>query len=146
LRCAGIKLQEAANRENLTFETFKRWQKSLPKDLTYTAAQFCVKIGKEFQKPFESLNDIMHARRLLFEKIGAAEPPRRLAEQTAHEANPWSELVSKFTGATVFFSELEKDEPMDKWSADKLQNFVTLTKPIVAKHVEAQAKLNAAAT
>jgi len=145
LRTAGMKLHEAANRDQLSFESFRRMKPALPKDMSFVAAQWCVKLGKEFDKPFESLTDAGHARRLLFVKLEAQDVPRRLQEQTAHEANSWSELVAKASGFTAFFNQLTEDDPMEKWDVDKLQNFVSVTKPIVAKHVEAQAKLNTAA-
>jgi len=137
LRSAGVKLQEAANRERLSFESFRLMQPSLPKDFTWPAAQFCFQLGSQFDKPIKTLDEATAARRILFEKLGEQSTPKRIAEQTAHDSNPWSELVDKAARFTAFFDQLAEEDPMDKWSPDKLRNFISTTKPIADKHAEA---------
>ena len=137
LRTAGVKLQEACDRDNLCFASFEKMQSALPKDLTFPAAKFCVSLCKTFDKPIASLEEAAAARRILFQKLNQEEEPKRLEQQTAHERNTWSELITKAMGFTAFFDELQEEEPMEKWGKDKLRSFISTTKPIADRHAEA---------
>jgi hypothetical protein len=144
LRSAGVKLRDACDHEKLSFTSFRLMQDSLPKDLTFPAAKFCVSLGNQFDAPIKSLDDARAARRILFEKL-SEEAPRRIAQQTAHDTNPWSELVNKFASVTAFFGQMMEDEPMEDWDKEKLRKFVKESEPIVAAHKAAEALMEALA-
>ncbi|MGD0258966.1 MAG: hypothetical protein ABSD29_03985 [Verrucomicrobiota bacterium] len=137
LRSAGQKLHEAVNKDQLSFESFRRMKPALPTDMSYIAAQWCVKLAKECDKPFETLSDAGHARRLLFVKLESQDVPRRLEEQSSHDVNLWSELMVKASGFLAFFNQLTEDDPMQGWTADRLASFISTTQPICDKHAEA---------
>jgi hypothetical protein len=141
LRTAGMKLHEAANRDQLSFESFRTMKSALPKDMSFIAAQWCVKLAKECDKPFSTLSSAGHARRLLFIKLEAQDVPRRLEAETAHDVNPWSEGITKLTAAVIFWADIQEAKPMEEWDRDALENFYTATKPIVAANKAAEALL-----
>lgn len=53
--------------------------------------------------------------------------------QIAHTRNFWAQIVSKTCGLRVMMEEVEKNEPMEKWSADRLDIFLITAQPIVAR-------------
>jgi hypothetical protein len=139
LRAAGQKLLSAANHDQLSFESFRRMKSALPSDMSFVAAQWCIKLGKEFDKPFESLTDAGHARRLLFVKLESQDVPRRLEEQSSHDHNPWSEMIAKGASVIAFISELTAEDPLEKWGPDKRQNFLTTYRPLVTTYLAVEA-------
>lgn len=137
LRLAGLSLLEAAGRDKaLSFEFFRYVQKDLPASMDFRGAKFCASIANHLDGPIKSLDEARSARRVLFEAFGQESAPRRLEQQTAHESNPWSEFVDRIAAGIAAFSKIEV-EAMDVWDRERLSKFVSTTKPIAERYLEA---------
>lgn len=137
MRDCGLKLREAAGREQIGFQWYHTASKSLPKSMTFPALKFCVHLSRNFEKRIETIDEARSARQMLFEAFGHSETPRRIEEQVSHETNPWNDFVSMASSFTSLFSKLECDH-MDKWDSGRLKKFLTETEPIALAHEKAR--------
>lgn len=140
LRTCGLKLIEAAGHEQISFEWFRA--ADIPKSMSFAALKFCVHLARNYDKPFETLQETRSVQRTFFEIFGHCETPKRLDGESAHESNPWNEFVSATSSLTSLFKKLETHE-MEKWSRDKLATFLRETEPIVAQHEHARLLISA---
>jgi hypothetical protein len=137
LRSCGLALQELAGHEQVKFEFFHSLEDELPKGLHFKAVKVCVHLARELKQPAETLDDARRARQMMFEAFDQMSAPRRIAAQSAHERNPWSDFVSTAASFTRLFGDLDA-EHMAGWGQDKLSTFVRETAPIVEKHLAAK--------
>lgn len=137
LRNCGLKLCEAAGREQIGFEFYRLHSDSLPKRMSFQALKFCVHLCRNFSEPIQTIDEARSARQMLFEAFGHSETPKRIAEQSAHESNPWNTFVSISSSFTGLFGKLETGE-MDKWGQDKLSTFIRQTDPIAEANARAK--------
>ena len=136
LRTCGIKLQEAANHEQISFEFWHSSSDYLPKGMTFEAVKACIHVARNFDEPIKNRDEAKRALQMMWESFGVSSAPERLEAQHSHDRNPWSEFVSSASSFTSLFKALETDR-MEDWGADKLSKFVTTTKPIVEAHKKA---------
>lgn len=137
LRNCGLKLCEAAGREQIGFEFYRMHSDSLPKRMSFQALKFCVHLCRNFAEPIQTIDEARSARQMLFEAFGHSETPKRIAEQSAHESNPWNTFVSLSSSFTGLFGKLETDD-MARWSEDKLSTFIRQTEPIAQAYAVAK--------
>lgn len=141
MRDIGIALQEARQRERISFEWFNGDRgkglagacDSLPASVTFRALKFCVSLARSFSRPVTSLDEARHARQMMFEAFGQSQPPRRAKKQKGHDRNPWSAFVSGASSLSALVATLEA-EPLDLWSPQKRDTFLRTIAPIVRKH------------
>lgn len=136
LRTSGVKLQEAANHEQVSFEFYHSAAPSLPSGMTFAAVKVCIHLARNYDKPIENRDEARKALQMMWEAFGAQSAPKRLEPQTAHADNPWDHLVSSTSSLTSLFSALETDH-METWDRDRLAKFVSTTKPIAEAHKQA---------
>jgi hypothetical protein len=143
LRTCGLKMREAAGKEQVNFTFFRMCESSLPKTMSFQAAKFCVHLSRSLEKPIETLDEARSARQMLFEAFGHSQAPKRIEDQSSHEYNPWSDFVNVASSFTSLFTKLETDL-MSDWGKDKLSTFLRETEPIVAAHERARLVLQRA--
>jgi hypothetical protein len=141
MRACGDKLKQLCGHDQITLEFYSTVKSQLPKSMQFTAARSAVHISNRLSADVNTVQEAMAVQRELFTALDEYREPKRLAQQTAHDVNPWSELVSKAMGFTAFFGQLMEDEPMEAWGQDKLSNFVSTTNPIVDANTAAKALL-----
>lgn len=140
MRNAGIKLQEAAGREQIDFEWFKFNESKLPKGMNFKAVSVCVRLARNFDQPIQRLDE---ARSVVLQMMFAFDQltePHRATQQNAHELNPWDELVSWSANFNGLWKQIGA-EAMEAWDHARLRSFVSSTEPIVEKHQAARALL-----
>lgn len=136
LRDCGMKLREAADHVRPSLEWFQRNRDHLPEDMTWGGFRFCVNVSHQLSEAITDLQEARQARRSLFQAFGDEQAPKRLHEQNGHESNPWSDFVSETARLLTFADRLE-EEPMTKWSREKLNAFARTTKPVVDRYNQA---------
>ncbi len=151
MRAAGDAIAQAAGRQ-LTFgiESKEFCRKELlpllPEGMNMAALQACVHIASRLPKPIKTKEELASVKKelqLVFEALGVSEAPRRKELQESHPRNLFSEFVSKAAGFGVLFAELEKVEPMQDWSRNKLTEFLDYARPVKEK-IELAEKLASA--
>ena len=139
LREAGLKINQACGREQLSFnlegKEFCRREilPLLPAGMDLAAVHTCVHLANHLKQPVatrEELRAIKPELQLAFQTLGLVEAPRRKELQTAHGRNLFSDFVSRTLGLRALFEELEKEEPMETWPAPKLDEFLESTLPV----------------
>ena len=141
MRACGEKIKLLCGHDQISLDFYTSVATLLPKEMRFEAAKRAVHISNKLADDVHTPQEALAAQRDLFTATMECAEPRRLTDQVAHESNPWSELISKANGFTVFFGQLEEDEPMEKWSDEKLRSFVTNTKPIATAYQAAEALL-----
>ena len=138
LRSVGICMNEASGRGQLTFnlngKAFVRdlLLPNLPKNLSVSKIQCCCHIAnvvKEPVKTIEELRIVEHEMNPIFvEHFGESKKKREL---TSHEArNLFSTLVTKTTDWVQIFDDLASEEPLEKWSDEKLDEGIENGRPM----------------
>jgi len=148
LRECGLALQQmAGTRTQMLFDMagkeFIRREilPHLPAGVGLEHVQACVHIANNVPKPIQTREELNLARQemqLAFVALGLIEAPRRKELQNAHARNLFSDFVSRTTGLTVLFDELEREEPMDTWPAEKLDEFLETSQPMKEKITRAE--------
>ena len=143
LRECGLALQQmAGTRTQMLFDIagkefiHKEILPHLPEGVGMEHIQACIHIAKTVKEPIRTREELNLARQemqLAFVALGLLEAPRRKELQNAHARNLFSDFVSRTTGLNVLFDELEREEPMDTWPAEKLDEFLETTVPVAAK-------------
>gem|GEM_PF-5723510 len=143
LREAGLALQQASGlRSQLLFDIGgkefcrKELLPLLPAGMGLEQVQACVHIAKAVPAPITTRDGLRAAKQemqLAFQVLGLIDAPRRKELQSAHARNLFSDFVSRALGLNVLFADLDKEEPMEKWPAPKLDEFLETTVPVVAR-------------
>jgi hypothetical protein len=153
LRAAGACINVACGREQLLFTTdgniFCREQllPFLPPDMSLAAVQGCVHIANKMPAPAQTVAEVTALERQFqdeFVLLGLLPSHKRKELQTAHARNLFSDFVNKFAAVKLTLDELELEEPMAGWSADKLDEFLENAQPVKEKIQRAEnIRLNA---
>lgn len=143
LRACGEKLKMLAGHEQITAEWYESVRKDLPKTMRYTSARAAVHISNKVEADVKTVQDAMLIQKDLFGAMNAWREPKRVADQSSHENNPWDTLVNDAASLLSLFDGMEKAEPMDQWGKVKLQTVIETTRPFVEKHDAAEELLKA---
>jgi hypothetical protein len=145
MRRIGCNVQILTGHEQISVSTFeglkKKHGKRVPKKLSFNFLKCCVHVSHKIDKDVTTAQEAMQLQKDLFIANAQYSEPKRLAEQTAHDVNPWSELISKGAAVIAFIVQMQEDEPMENWSKDKLDSFVQTYKPLVTTYHAAEALL-----
>lgn len=138
LREAGISLNEASGREQLTFNengrefVRKELLPHLPEGMTVSKVQCCCHIANTVPEPVKTIEELRveqdKMEPFLTEHFG--ESKKKIA-LTSHKAkNLFSTIVTKTADWAAVFDELAVEEPLEQWSGEKLDEFIEKTKPM----------------
>lgn len=139
MREAGLKINQASGHEQLIFGVdgteFCRREilPHLPPSMDLKIVRACVHLANNLKAPVQDREELRAAKRelqLVMESLGLAEAPRRKELQSAHARNLFSDYVSRVASLRVLFEELETEEPMERWSPDKLDEFLENAQPV----------------
>jgi hypothetical protein len=136
LRVVGEQIKQVTGHEQVGFDFWQRHHAVLPASLTYAKAKCAVHVANRNPKPVTTVQEAMAAQRDLFAAMAEYTEPKRLAAQTGHDRNLWSDLVSGVASLDSIFHKLNPS-PMAQWRRDELEKFVETTKPLVQRAKEA---------
>jgi hypothetical protein len=147
MREAGLKINQASGHEQLIFGSdgteFCRREilPHLPEGMDMKVVRACVHLATNLKAPVRDREELRAAKRelqLVMESLGLAEAPRRKELQSAHARNLFSDYVSRVASLRVLFEELEVEEPMERWSPDKLDEFLEEAAPVKERITRAE--------
>jgi hypothetical protein len=145
LREAGIKLNEASGREQLTFNlngkdfVRKELLTHLPDGMTLSQVQCCCHIANTVQEPVKTIEELRVEEEKMqpFFEEHFGESKKKIV-LTSHAAkNLFSTIVTKTQDWSNIFDELVEEEPIEKWSGEQLDEFIEKTRPIVERRDQA---------
>lgn len=147
IRAVGLALNQASGREQLQFtlegKEFAREKllPHLPPDMTMKVLQACCHVANTLLSEIKT-HDELKAYKAEFHQamlaLGVSELPKRKALQSAHVKNLFSNFVTAAMSLDCLFDELEEEQPMETWPADKLDEFLVSAMPIKAKILKAE--------
>ena len=141
LREAGLQFNIGSGREQLAFNiegiefTRKEILPLMPDGIGVEEVHACVLIANKMKEPAKTPAEVDALERQFqveFEMLGLVPSHKRKELQSSHARNLFSEFVNITSGLTVKMTDLEKEEPMERWPAFKLDEFLETTVPVVA--------------
>ena len=148
LREAGRQFNIGCGREQLSFGlegvefTRKEILPLMPEGIGVNDIHACVLSANKMTEPAKTPEEVDTLEKLFqheFEMLGLVENRKRKELQSALARNLFSDFVNLFAGAKVKMDELEKEEPMEKWPDEKLDEFIFSSAPVKAKILRAEA-------
>ncbi len=127
-RACGEKLKQLCDHEQLSLAFFLKVQPHLPKKMDYTKVKSMVCMANLLTEDVKTPQEAFSVSRKMMQAVMEFTEPKRLAEQSAHDSNPWSELVSRGSSVIALISDME---PLEKWGHDKRRSFLSTYKPLV---------------
>lgn len=150
LREAGLQFNIGCGREQLQFTIegieFARREilPLMPKGIDIDQIHGCVLIANKMPEPARTAEEAAALEKMFqseFEMLGLVASHRRKELQSSHARNLFSEFVNRTAGLNVLVSDLEKDEPMDRWPAQKVEEFLQTAQPFKEKILKAESLL-----
>ena len=148
LRECGLALQQmSGTRTQLLFDLagkeFIRREilPHLPAGVAMEHIQACVEISKRVPAPISTREELKLVRQeiqMAFIALGLEEAPHRKELQNAIARNLFSDFVSSAAGLNVLFEKLEREEPMEGWPDEKLDEFLESAQPVKEKILRAE--------
>lgn len=147
LREAGLQFNIGSGREQLAFNiegvefTRKEILPLMPEGIGVEEVHACVLIANKMKEPARTPAEVDALERQFqaeFEMLGLVASHKRKELQSSHARNLFSEFVNITSGLAVKLTDLEKEEPMDKWPAFKLDEFLQTAQPIKEKITRAE--------
>lgn len=147
LRAAGQQFNLGCGREQLSFNLegleFARKEilPFMPEGIGVNEIHACVLIAAKMPEPAKTPAEVDSLTRQFqheFEMLGLAPSHKRKELQNPHARNLFSDFVNRAAGLGVLFEELEKEEAMESWPPDKLDEFLTTTQPVKEKILRAE--------
>lgn len=147
LRAAGQDFNTVAGREQLNFDAlgmaFARREilPHLPAGVDMKHVRLAVHLASLLPEPIRTTEELRAVKREVQQMLSVfelADAPRRRELQSAHARNLFADFVSRTASLRVLFDDLRKEEPMESWPADKLDEFLENAKPV--KETIAQAE------
>lgn len=151
LRLTGVAICTAMGNEQMVFnlegtEVVRRELLPLLDGMEMKQVKACVHIAQHLKGEVKTKEDLRVAKQelqLAFQALGLEEEPRRRELQQSHQRNWFAELVTRACGLRVLLEDIEKEEPMDHWGRERLEDFVFNNGPIALKVERAKALLAA---
>ena len=142
LRECGLAIQQmSGTRTQMLFDLAgkeffrKEIQPLLAPGVGLEHVQACIHIAKTIKEPIRTREQLQLAKQemqLAFQALGLIDAPRRKELQNAHARNLFSDFVSRAAGLKVLFDDLNREEPMETWPPEKLDEFLETTVPVEA--------------
>lgn len=139
MRAAGLKINQASGHEQLIFNMegteFCRREilPYLPEGMDLKMVRACVHVANNLKEPIKTLDELRAAKRelqLVMESVELATAPKRDQIQTAHARNLFAAYVSTTCNFRMLLDKMETEEPMERWSPDKLDEFLENWQPL----------------
>ncbi len=140
IREAGIEFNHASGHEQLNFTLegceFVRREivPHLPEGMSIEQVRMAVKIASMLPNPIKDPKELAQLKPVIQLALGAfalKESHKAKELQTAHARNLFSDFVNDTLGLGSLFEKLQKEEPMEGWPADKLDELLEKGKPLV---------------
>lgn len=147
LREAGESINRASGRDQLLFSLEgkefcrKELLPLLPPGMGMDQVRACCHIASHVKKPIqtrEELRALKQEMQMAFKSLGMIESTKRPELQSAVTRNLFSDWVNKSTGLYLVMDELEKEEPMDRWTPEKLDEFLETSLPMKERILRAE--------
>ena len=148
LRLAGNDFNEASGRGQLTFtdngNQFCRLEiVPLTNGMTLQQIKLCCHLANTIKEPIRTREELAlyeaELEPFFNATFGLSKKPREL--HAAEVRNWFSTLVSKAADFRSLFAEIRKQQPMETWGKDKLEEFIETTKPVEDERNAAKKRL-----
>lgn len=139
MREAGIRANIASGNKQLVFNTSgiefasREIMPHMPKGATINHLRVAVQLAARLPKPVESSDELRGIRveiQQMLALCGFGEPAKRRELQSARGRNFFADGISKLLDFRVLIESVEKEEPMENWTDDMLDEFLVSVQPI----------------
>jgi hypothetical protein len=130
----GFYFQEATGKTQLEFYLFEKMD--VPANLPFKLARGCMAMAERYgpKHTFANVQEAAQEIKFLFQEMNLVPASKRLAAAAGASGkapvNYWNECLAGINTLAGIFDDWEKEEPMDKWPRERIENFLLDSEPI----------------